>query len=249
VLARPDGSGVRRVPLARSFDPQFSADGRFLAVRVFVRGIAIGRWDAPRLRFVDRADWLAYTDMAWSPRSAQLVFARAYEGTEATKLILVSAPTGRRRTLGTGDNPTWSPNGRWIAFLDTVRATTQVMVTRPDGSGRRTLATFPDAGTDTTIERWSADGRKVVFRRHGGISGDDRLLAVNVSTGAIVGVPWPRRRQPAGVLSPDGRLLALSDANGVYVMRRDGSGRRRILGPPHAWRVDGFTIAAWQPVP
>jgi hypothetical protein len=103
-----------------------------------------------------------------------------------------------------------------------------------------------------TVARWSADGRKVLFRRavwrpDTGYVGSDKLFVVNVGTGRIARVAEPRQRK--GLVSPDARLRATDDAGGVYVARRDGTNRRRIMGPPREWRVAGYTLADWQRVP
>jgi Tol biopolymer transport system component len=262
VLVRPDGRGARRLPLQESFNPRFSADGRYLAAETeaspdVAAGIAVGLWNARRFRYADRDDDALYEGMDWSPRSDQLVFAktRLISG-HPTRLIRVTAQTGRRRLLGTGRWPAWAPNGRWIAFVDVDGDASQVMIVRPDGRGRRTLTRFrddPPRSSRITVARWSADGRKVLFRRavwraDVGYRGNDRLFAVNVTTNAIARVA-SGSRPSKGLVSPDGRLLATHDAGGVYVARRDGTGRRRIMAPPQRWGVDGFTLADWQPVP
>jgi Tol biopolymer transport system component len=240
VVVRPDGGGARRMPFrarsehgpGASLSPRFSPDGRLLAVQVESVGIAVGHPDASGFRYVYRAD-ATYGSPAWSPWSNALVFA-AYPETRG-KLVEVSIETGRRRTLGSGEDPTWSPNGRWIAFT----GASGVMITRPDGRGRRTLTHCAD---DCTVERWSADGRKVVY-----VDGaEGQWRAVNVATGRNVPVPAPRYGY---LISPDWRLRATSDDRGVYVARRDGSDRRRILGSPQQWGAGSYAVGDWQHLP
>ena len=243
VLVRPDGGAARRVPLAGASRPRFSSDGRFLAAEAGWQapggpGIAVGAPDARRFRYVDRADWQSYWGMDWSPRSDDLVFAK--DSDSDLLLVRISVETGQRVTLGAGLGPAWSPDGRWIAFRRSVNETPAVWVTSPQGDGTRMLT--PQGGS---VQGWSADGRRVVFRRDEGDAGDG-LFAVDVVTGAMTRMKPPHRRR--GLLSPDGRLRVTTGPGGVYVARRDGSHRRRIMGPARRWGSDGYAVCDWQPI-
>lgn len=66
------------------------------------------------------------------------------------------------RLTSTGDNsePTWSPDGRWIAFSSSRSGSEDIWVMRQDGSGLRRVTTASSNETDPT---WSPDGRSLAF--------------------------------------------------------------------------------------
>jgi dipeptidyl aminopeptidase/acylaminoacyl peptidase len=72
---------------------------------------------------------------------------------------------GAEREASSG--PVWSPDGGWIAFRGHEGDKSGLMVTRPDGSGRRFLSVMqgtnsPLPSTGNTIA-WSPDARKIAF--------------------------------------------------------------------------------------
>ncbi|HAU88895.1 MAG TPA: hypothetical protein DCW72_01250, partial [Elusimicrobia bacterium] len=80
---------------------------------------------------------------SWSPSGEWIVFAG--RETRKEKLnIFVTDPTGsqvRRLTSGAGDNedPSWSPDGRFIAFTSTRRGKREIFVMDADGSAPHPL--------------------------------------------------------------------------------------------------------------
>jgi TolB protein len=70
-----------------------------------------------------------------------------------------------------GWSPAWSPDGTSIAFADQG----EIAVIDPDGSDRRTVATFPDHAVDRIA--WSSDGAKLIFDLS---DSSDRIATANL---------------------------------------------------------------------
>jgi Tol biopolymer transport system component len=135
---------------------------------------------------------------------------------------IVGGPDARRLTTdGTDDlAPSWSPDGRWIAYLrGRIGDLPTVHVISPLGGAPRPVTTVRAARVETTWLRgapasqiaWTPDSRSVVFARGGsGAADTGGLQIVEVDSGAgraltAAAVP-AQHRDPA--LAPDGRALA-----------------------------------------
>jgi hypothetical protein len=147
----------------------------------------------------------------------------------------------RQLTRGSGDAafPTWSPDGRRIAFNWTPQWASQgaargIYLMNSDGSARRFLATGPWA-----VPVWSPDGSKIAFWRDDGIYLVDR-------DGSILHLVNGRGVTPAW--SPDGSKIAYSENNQIYVVNADGTGQHPLgRGYFPAWSPNGKTIAFLSP--
>jgi TolB protein len=83
---------------------------------------------------------------AWSADGAYLAFEAAAAAAIRQQDIFVISIDDQTETLVTPDSPTydsspqWSPNGQWIAFRATDDTQSKIVIVRPDGTGRRTVA-------------------------------------------------------------------------------------------------------------
>jgi len=222
-------------------------------------------------------DW-AGLDAApvWSPDRKQLAFhsnrdARPQRGTipDVAIYIMNSDGSGVRRVINRfGMNPTWSPDGQWLAFVslpelspadsaDVNRWTAQrdIFIVRTDGTALRNLTNA--AGSDN-YPAWSPDGRQLAFssRRTEGedwteiyvITSDGMdTKRLTFNKGGLSGCC----EDAAPTWSPDSQWLAFiskRDGNSeVYKMRRDGSQPSRLTrdstfdGYP-SWSANGQQI-------
>jgi TolB protein len=163
--------------------------------------------------------------------------------------------TGLQRITRDGSrntSPSWSPDGRRIAFVSSRNGIDQIWTMNADGSGTRRL-TAP-RGLDAQ-PAWSPDGRRIAFVRTFsetrsaiyliGVDGTG-LKALVSKTGVYQHPTW----------SPNGRRIAYSYARdprrtryGIYVVGVDGRGRHRLSRRPGAdyldpaWSPDGRRIA------
>lgn len=102
---------------------------------------------------------LGYLHSTWSPDSTRIAFVSC-EGrkcqTRVQDIFVMSATGGpRRRITWSGDNnsPSWSPDGRWIAYYNArgrpldLSSSAELFVVRPDGRGRRNVSRANDASS------------------------------------------------------------------------------------------------------
>jgi Tol biopolymer transport system component len=222
-VARPGSPGRVLAPSLRANDLVWSPDGRHIA---FLAGydlfVVPSRGGRPRLlvRGVSSRP-------AWSPSGDSMAFTRELyrDGDEFGELWLLDVATGRKnRLLGPWSHakfPSWSPDGRRIAFEYSVGADDFHRIYTVDVESRRWRriaargfrpSWSPDgwliaATTSTAVYVLSADGsrRSRVFERP---RGNERVLST----------AW----------APDGRRLAVA-ADEVYVVRARGRpGARRL---------------------
>lgn len=160
----------------------------------------------------------------------------SYESAPAQMRIRVVGPGGREgRTIATGSEPDWSPDGSTIAYVRRTTDTAAIYIIRPDGSGGRRLV----AGSQPA---WHPGGRSLAFVREHGIyfaalDGGNARRVVEGSSPA-----W----------SPDGRRLAFVRLSDIWVSNADGSEASRLTqdatdgermaGDP-AWSPDGRRLA------
>jgi len=143
--------------------------------------------------------------------------------------------------------PTWSPDGRRIAFTCYVNGRGQIYLMYADGSGVANISSNEYCDRSSA---WSPDGRKITFVS--GRDGDWEIYVMNAD-----GSSQKRLTESAGMderasWSPDGKQLAFESERGgdtdIFVMATDGSNQRSVTNlPGHeldpAWSPDGKRIA------
>lgn len=191
---------------------------------------------------------------AWSPDGHRIVFTSARHGDEdrsdESDLYIVDARAGAEPERLTSSpaferSASFSPDGRWIAFLQgtftsvPMYGTPRIAVMPAAGGTPRVLAPALDRSQQTPL--WTADGNAVLT-----ILEDDRrapLVRIAVADGAITRLV-DGRRAVEGVHQAAGRIaVRVSDFNTpseLYAI--EGDSLRRLTRENDAWRA-GVRIA------
>jgi Tol biopolymer transport system component len=176
-------------------------------------------------------------------------------------VVVVDQDGTRRRELTSGPavdvRPTWSLDGRMIAYWSVPRGETvaRLMVMDADGSHPR-IAGTKELGFDVSGRpvvdwfdiAWSPDGRFLAFT--GGVIGRPQvgIARADGSGSSLIGDPDLLGQTPAW--SPDGTKLAFRGGRadrerGVYVMAADGTDIVRVTTPEQLG--DGGTFSYFLP--
>jgi Tol biopolymer transport system component len=202
-------------------------------------------------------------DAAWSPNGKRIVFTSYRNHPEESGLwngeLYVMNADGSQETRLTANEvddgqPTWSPDGRRIAFVRRPDMLTEdLYVMNADGRGVTRLST---GNPNNTGPSWSPDGARIAFHSwsgsgpsYGGIhvvDPDGSNLVELTSPPASAGDFLP-------AWSPDGAKIAFwraSSSLAVYVVNADGTGETMLAATANlaswgrlAWSADGDRIA------
>jgi Tol biopolymer transport system component len=180
---------------------------------------------------------------SWSPDGARLAYvsdaahATSRDYTDSDVWVM-DGDGGRKRNLTRDgrrdDAPDWAPDGRRLAYRsEGVEGSAELRVLEP-GARPRTIAIT--AAAPTAFD-WSPVDARIAFTTRG-----LEIATVDADTEALRVLG--RGRNP--VWSPAGGHLAFVGADGVYVVRAEGTGLRRVTGgagdDQPAWSPDARAI-------
>jgi len=118
--------------------------------------------------FTESAEWIALAHLAWSPNGKQLAFSfgsasLAQHGVDETNIYVLDLERDELRQLTSGgrnDHPTWSPDGRLIAYMSGATYSAETLViARADG----TCPVRPLEVSGLIWTAWSPDGTQIAF--------------------------------------------------------------------------------------
>lgn len=271
-IAARDGSDERPLltTLDMDYDPVWSPDGQWIVFTSDREGSADLFRAKPDGTGLERlTDSPAYDDQAaFSPDGTQLVLVSSREqGRPNLWTLDIASRQLKQLTSGEGGDfrPSWSPDGRWIAFSSSRgRKPTfghgrwehlqyaDIYLVRPDGSGLKPIG---EHGNFCGSPKWAADSRSLVAycmdvqktletRRAVPLPGNDtRIVSIEVATGAVTDIPAGPgvKFNPSILASNDiGYIRKDSDDTGIYYT----SGGRGPRGQVRAasWSPDGSRV-------
>jgi Tol biopolymer transport system component len=160
--------------------------------------------------------------------------------------LCLARPDGARRVrllAGEARAPTWSPDGRFVAFARGGK----IVVANVRG---RIVRRFGSLGADPA---WSPDGTRIAYAAGAPAS---RIVVASRNGRTLTSISTGRNVASGPTWSPNSRRLAYAEqleierpsqagSNRVFVVNADGSGRRLLVGAAAepAWSPDGSRIA------
>jgi len=178
---------------------------------------------------------VAPAEAAWPGGNGAIAFSRS-SSVQSSSDIWVQTRSGKqqRLTATTGideTSPTFSQDGRWIAYVRRADEDSDIWLMRSDGSDKRVVV---DSEIDEFQPSFYPGGRSLVFATYDGEQGWNVFSVLNNGEGLkrqVINATYP-------VISPDGRWLAYSQngAGGGIRLRDNLHGGKVRTSPPAAPR-------------
>ncbi len=234
---KPDGTAITKIDIfARSDDKinnqtrltltrqasqiALSPDGKTIGMVVFgdIWTIPIAGGDAKRLT----EDAIDQSDIVWSPDGTKIVMVAASGKQPA--LSSIDVKTKAQTVLVSDDenidDPTYSPDGRWVAYAKAGSHPGLYIVSSSGGAPRRLAEGNGNNnfGNGIITKTWSPDSRWIAFTRMDRYQNRDIWVAPSIG-GAAVNITRYPGINVLPKFTPDGRnLLFLSDRKGPLLL-------------------------------
>jgi eukaryotic-like serine/threonine-protein kinase len=181
------------------------------------RPLTAGRTRASFAEFSSDGKWIVYMPGDYS--KGDTIYAMS-AGADTTGRLVVAGPSAALPLRQRG--PTFSPNGRWVAYSSDESGRAEVYV-RPFPDTKAFKRQVSVAGGEAP--RWSHDGRELYF-----VDASRYMVAVPVAPGETFVTGEPKRLFDASAynlasttfdVAPDGRFLMLRSAGGAAARAGD----------------------------
>ena len=200
-------------------------------------------------------------------RDGRIAFRRYLNDAQTQGAVFTIEPDGgsmrqvtHPRPGAVTDEPEWSPNGRWIAFMrEDNHGNSRLFKIRPNGTNRTYLSIGCGRLCGDGYASWFPGGQRLAFTRGACGTGRAVLFAIyvmradgskarRVTHKDATCDERHRYEDSAPAVSPDGNRIAFERIDqkrgrvAIFTIRLDGSGRKRIT----PWRLDA-SQPSWSP--
>lgn len=248
----PDG---KHVLLERTHEEESAACGLPACVQIWIADAGGGR-ERPLTAKDEDAE-----GATWSPDGERIAFSKRdleREGDDVTDSqtdIYVMNPDGSDETrltdlVGAELDPTWSPDGKQIAFSTSTGKEGDIYVMNSDGTELTRLTDLAGVEIEPV---WSPDGERIAFSTEWIDRAD--VYVMNSDGSELRRLTDPAVGESSPAWSPDGDMLAFyretDEGAKIVIANEDGSDQREVLAPGDdelsfgtpVWSRDGKQLA------
>jgi TolB protein len=184
---------------------------------------------------------------AISPDGSRMVFAKSVEeGTDLHEVNLAQMCCAHRLTtigrLAISMSPTYSPDGRRIAFVSDRGGQPALYVMDADGSSQSPLVYDAEGKAASQAPEWSPDGTKIIFHRD--LAGGRQINVLDVGRGTVRALTNTGRNEDPS-WAPDSRHVVFKSSRSgrdqLWVLDIESGALRQISTP------GGARVPAWSP--
>lgn len=254
-----DGANQRRVVSNGAINvlPRWSRDGQHLIFTSYLTGGAnlykLNLRTKQMVRLSNQSG--TYTGATYAPNQKRIAFSMTKQGGNAASDIYVMSSAGggiKRLTTAWGIDvsPSWSPDGKQLAFVSQRFSNPHIFLMNADGSSQTRLTFKGDYNQEP---RWSPRGNEIMFTaRDEFLQYDLFVIKLEKDASGQLKPTYRRLTQNQGTnleasWSPDGRyILFISNRVGerkIYIMNLDGSVQKLFM---RGW--GNFATPAWSPL-